>query len=138
MCINSNWGTVALRSRFCAIITGCKGTSTNENTFLFCRTMMAGKKSEEQEDASSIATDPWKTMNLDTLTLVWCDKSHSNRSQLYESQVQDVKIRRAINFLRKFSRTDECQEYIRQIEKEKVVNNRKNTFLGFSINSRSS
>ncbi|CAF1118606.1 unnamed protein product [Adineta steineri] len=60
-------------------------------------------------------------MNLENLTLVWYDNSTNNNEQMNERQMQEIKLRSAVNFLQRFPRIDECQAYIREINKEKII-----------------
>lgn len=82
--------------------------------------MMGEKQSKEQQSNTYTVEGLSKMINLENLTLVWCDNARNNNNQSYERQAQEIGLRRAINFLRVFTQVDECQAYIRQIETERV------------------
>jgi hypothetical protein len=69
--------------------------------------------------SSSIKVDSTvKDSNLETFTCLWLDKdvnsTEDNRQTLQE-------LRQVINHLRTVDNADECEQYIRQITKEKVI-----------------
>ena len=69
---------------------------------------------------SSVAKVPEQSMNsnLESFACLWLDQNvnatEDNRDTLQE-------LRQVINHLRTFDNSDECEQYIRQITKEKVV-----------------
>jgi hypothetical protein len=90
---------------------------------IFCYKIIMGKKQSKGQQGDSFMIQNFSKMaNLENLTLVWCDNSSNDNNQSYERQVQEIGLRRAINFLRKFTQVDECEAFIREIDKEKVYN----------------
>ena len=81
---------------------------------------MGKKQSKEEQDDAVTIDNLSKKLNLENLTLIWCDSSKNDSNQLCERQLLETTLRRAINFLRRFTHVDECRAFIREVEKEKV------------------
>ena len=64
------------------------------------------------------ATSQPNNSNLESHTLLWLDQNVNSTDDNRETQ---QKLRQVINHLQTFSDSNQCEEYIRQISKEKVV-----------------
>jgi hypothetical protein len=93
-----------------------------KNSFFCFKLKMSENQSKGQQGNASTIEGLSKMINLENLTLVWCDTSRNNNNQSQERQVQGTRLRRAINFLRIFTQIDECQAYIKEAKREKVKN----------------
>ncbi len=87
--------------------------------------MATSKKSTLKAASSSTtttnkaqATSQPNNPNLESFACLWLDQSINSTDDNRETQQQ---LRQVINHLQTFSDSDQCEEYIKQINKEKVV-----------------
>jgi hypothetical protein len=80
--------------------------------------MATNKKQPTKPSGSTKATDQTVTFNLESFACLWLDQSVDSTQDNRDTQKE---LRHVINHLRTFDNSDECEQYIRQITKEKVV-----------------
>ncbi|CAF1956356.1 unnamed protein product [Rotaria magnacalcarata] len=80
--------------------------------------MAASKTKSVKELTSSNSVDQSISSNFESFACLWLDQSVNTTKDNLETQKE---LRQVINHLRTFDDMDKCEEYIRQITKEKVV-----------------
>ncbi|CAF5227100.1 unnamed protein product, partial [Rotaria magnacalcarata] len=80
--------------------------------------MAASKTKSVKELTSSNSVDQSISYNFESFACLWLDQSINTTKDNLETQKE---LRQVINHLRTFDDMDKCEEYIRQITKEKVV-----------------
>ncbi|CAF4226838.1 unnamed protein product [Rotaria socialis] len=80
--------------------------------------MATSKTKSPKELTSSNSIDQSTSSNFESFTCLWLDQSVNTTQDNLETQKE---LRQVINHLRTFDDMDKCEQYIRQITKEKVV-----------------
>jgi hypothetical protein len=84
-----------------------------------CFTNIAtSKKQSTKVSSSTKSVDQLMNSNFESFSCLWLDQNVSSSQDNLETQKE---LREVINHLRTFDNSDECEEYIREITKEKVV-----------------
>ncbi len=76
------------------------------------------KKQLTQSSSSTNVADQSMNCNLESFACLWLDQ---NVNSTQDNRNTQKELRQVINHLRTFDNSDECEQYIRQIIKEKVV-----------------
>jgi hypothetical protein len=80
---------------------------------------MATSKKQSTDVSNSIkSVDQLMNSNYESFACLWLDQNVSSSQDNLETQKE---LREVINHLRTFDNSDECEQYTRQITKEKVV-----------------
>lgn len=92
------------------------------HTFVFenlrCDSMATSRKKSAKVVSSSKSIAQSMNSNFESFACLWLDQSVNTTQDNLETQKE---LRQVINHLRTFNDMDECEQYIRQITKEKVV-----------------
>jgi hypothetical protein len=84
-----------------------------------CFANMATSKNQSTKVSSSTkSVDQPTNFNFESFSCLWLDQNVSSSQDNLETQKE---LREVINHLRTFDNSDECEQYTRQITKEKVV-----------------
>ena len=80
--------------------------------------MATSKKPSTKISSSTKAANESTAANLESFACLWLDQNIDSTQDNRDTQQQ---LRQVINHLRTFDNSDQCEQYIRQITKEKVV-----------------
>ncbi|CAF1567293.1 unnamed protein product, partial [Rotaria sp. Silwood1] len=80
--------------------------------------MATSKNQSTKISSSSKSVEQSMNSNLESFTCLWLDQNVNSTQDNLQTQKE---LRQVINHLRTFDNIDECEQYIRNITKEKVV-----------------
>ncbi|CAF0967697.1 unnamed protein product [Rotaria sordida] len=80
--------------------------------------MATSKNQSTKISSSTKSVDQSMNSNFESFACLWLDHNINSTKDTLETQKE---LRQVINHLRIFNNSDECEQYIRQITKEKVV-----------------
>ncbi|CAF3973040.1 unnamed protein product, partial [Rotaria sp. Silwood1] len=80
--------------------------------------MATSKNQSTKISSSSKSVEQSMNSNLESFTCLWLDQNVNLTQDNLQTQKE---LRQVINHLRTFDNIDECEQYIRNITKEKVV-----------------